>query len=169
MHGPSIQAAIVASATLMAGIGVLLAVLGDTDWHVVVAALGWVVAVGAWLHARRHGRLEPFIPHRSPVSLLAPTDRRDLRRQLRGVDAPTPRSVEMVDAIVRWQRRTSAATLPSLIGLALVLLGNPRPLVPVLVLATSVLLVVLMALERRRWARVQRLVAAVRSEQPAQT
>lgn len=163
VHGPSIQAALVAAATLMAGLDVLLVVLGGLDWRVIVAVIGWVVAVGSWVHARRHGRLEPFLPERSPASLLVPTERRELRRQLRGLEAPTARSVELVDAVVRWQRRASAASLPSLVGLGLVLLGNPRPLVPVIVLATGALLVVLVAWEHRRWNRVQRLVAAVRS------
>lgn len=167
VRGPSIQVALVVAATLMTGVGVLLEVLGGSHWRVVVAVVGWVVAVGSWVHARRHGRLEPFLPERSPASLLVPTERRELRRQLRGLEAPTARSVELVDAVLRWQRRTSAASLPSLVGLGLVLLGNPRPLVHGIVLATGVLLVVLVAWEHRRWNRVQRLVAAVRSEQRA--
>lgn len=166
-RGPSIQAALAAAATLVAGIDVPLAVLGGLDWRVAVAVLGWVVAVGAWSVARRRGRLEPFLSARSPVALLGAADRRDLRRQLRGAEVPTPRSVDLVDAITRWQRRTSAATLPSLVGLGIVLLGSPGPLVPAIVLATAVLVVVLAVAERRRWSRVQRLVAEVRSERSA--
>lgn len=116
----------------LAGLSVLWTALGavgitrpaELVWTI-IAAIGAVLTVTVWIRARRTGALLPFFlsaPER-PLAVLTPAQRRELRRQLRRPGTVTEPYAGLVRSMIDWQRRSSRAAVPVLVGVFLSLVG----------------------------------------------
>lgn len=133
----------------------------------VLAAIGATVAITAWVRARRSGSLLPFVvlERERPLAVLDPARRRELRRQMRRPDAVTAPYAGLIRGLVEWQRRSSRAAVPMLVGMLLGLLGlsgsiatNGGPAgwsLMIGTIAVAVFITVISRLEARRQLAIQ--------------
>jgi Flp pilus assembly protein TadB len=124
------------------------------------------VAVTAWVRARRHRRLLPYLVEtpEQPLGALTPADRKSVTRQVSGRAPVAPEAVPLVRALLAWQRRSTRMAIPPLIGMGLSLLaltgstlatlGPWRWLFIVLIVCTAAFVTVLSMIEKRRRERV---------------
>lgn len=170
-HGPTVvvmsqQAGIaVLSVLWVAGTAPAAFRLDTLVWFLLVVA-GTVVAVTAWVRARRHGRLLPYLVKtpEQPLGAFTPADRKSVTRQISGRIPVAPEAVPLVRAMLAWQRRSTRMAIPTLVGMGLGLFGfagsplaTPDPLrwlFVVLIVCTAAFVTVLSAIEKRRRERV---------------
>jgi Flp pilus assembly protein TadB len=170
-HGPTVvvmsqQAGIAVSSVLwVVGTAPAAFRLNALVWFLLAVA-GTVVAVTAWVRARRHGRLLPYVVEtpEQPLGALTPADRKSVTRQVSGRAPVTPEAVPLVRAMLAWQRRSTRMVYPTLVGLGLGLFGfagstlaTPGPwrwLFVVLIVCTAAFVTVLSMIEKRRRERV---------------
>ncbi|MBO9039067.1 hypothetical protein [Curtobacterium flaccumfaciens] len=129
-HGPtavvlSQQAGFAGMSILWAFISVPSVLRTDSVIWFLFALAGAVVNVTAWVRARRHRRLLPYLVEtpEQPLGALTPADRKSVTRQISGRAPVTPESVPLVRAMLAWQRRSTRASAPTLIGTGLSLVG----------------------------------------------
>ncbi|MGN8048876.1 hypothetical protein ACTJKO_04240 [Curtobacterium sp. 22159] len=156
----------------LAGLTVLWALLSSVGlgrpigivWTV-LAGIGAVVTVVAWIRARRTGTLVPFVVAGAerPVAVLAPARRRELRRQLRRADPVSEPYAGLVRSLIGWQRRSSRAAVPVLLGTLITLLGLSGSIamatglgwsLMIGTVAAAAVVTVLARVEARRWTTV---------------
>ncbi|MBT1669274.1 hypothetical protein KK092_07770 [Curtobacterium flaccumfaciens pv. flaccumfaciens] len=84
-----------------------------------------VLWVAAWVRARRHRRLLPYLVEtpEQPLGALTPADRKSVTRQVSGRAPVESEAVPLVRAMLAWQRRSTRISAPTLIGTGLSLLG----------------------------------------------
>lgn len=137
--------------------------LEPSPWKATLSGAGFTIALLAWLRARRHHCLEPFIPsgEPTPISFLERDERRALRSQLRGARPVTPRAVALITLLTHRQEASSRNTWPTLIGVGLAVLGANVDSVWVVSITAGACVVVAAAhwFEQRRWRRVHAVIA----------
>ncbi|PZF09835.1 hypothetical protein DEI98_10775 [Curtobacterium sp. MCLR17_034] len=129
-HGPTVvvmsqQAGFAGLSILWAFISVPSVLRTESVIWFLFALAGAVVNVTAWVGARRHRRLLPYLVEtpEQPLGALTPADRKSVRRQVSG-RAPVPlEAVPLVRAMLAWQRRSTRTSAPTLVGTGLSLLG----------------------------------------------
>lgn len=91
----------------------------------IISAIGAVLIVTVWIRARRTGALLPFFltAAERPLAVLTPAQRRELRRQLRRPGTVTEPYAGLVRSVIDWQRRSSSAAVPLLVGMFLTMVG----------------------------------------------
>jgi hypothetical protein len=160
--GPSLQACLFAMTTLFFALTLPLAIAGGPVWQPVVCGFGWAISTVAWVRARRRSTLEPFLPEQpGPTRVLSREQRREMGRQLRGKQPPSPHAVDLIDLVVRRQRESSAHLWPSLVGTGLGVAGAGSLATLLLLAVAAVFILVVTTLERRRWERWDRASATV--------
>jgi hypothetical protein len=129
-HGPTVvvmsqQAGFAGMSILWALISVPSVLRTDSVVWFLFALAGAVVNVTAWVRARRHGRLLPYLVEtpQQPLGALTPADRKSVTRQVSGRAPVPPEAVPLVRAMLAWQRRSIRTSAPTLIGTGLSLLG----------------------------------------------
>ncbi|WP_282819380.1 hypothetical protein [Curtobacterium flaccumfaciens] len=129
-HGPTVvvmsqQAGFAGMSILWALISVPSVLRTDSVVWFLFALAGAVVNVTAWVRARRHRRLLPYLVEtpEQPLGVLAPADRKSVTRQVSGRVPVPPETVPLVRAMLAWQRRSIRTSAPTLIGTGLSLLG----------------------------------------------
>jgi hypothetical protein len=129
-HGPtavvmSQQAGFACMSILWAFISVPSVLRTDSVIWFLFALAGAVVNVTAWVRARRHRRLLPYLVEtpQQPLGALTPADRKSVTRQVSGRAPVEPEAVPLVRAMLAWQRRSTRISAPTLIGTGLSLLG----------------------------------------------
>jgi hypothetical protein len=156
--GASLQAALTGLAFVFFALGTTQAALESSPWKALVSGAGVTLALFAWLWARRHDSLEPFLAsgEQTPVSLLERDQRRVLRSQMRGKTLPTPYSMELVVFLTRRQQASARNLWPTLIGFGVALMGANLSSGILLLgfLAVGMFIAVASWIERRRWQRV---------------
>lgn len=133
----------------------------------IIAAIGAVLTVTVWIRGRRTGTLLPFFltaPER-PLAVLTPTQRRELRRQLRRPGTVTEPYAALVRSMIDWQRRSTRAAVPMLVGMFLSAVGLSGSVamtdglagwsLTVGLLAVAVFITVASRVESRRQLRVR--------------
>lgn len=163
--GASLQAVLTGLAFIFFALAALQASLGSSPWGTITSCAGFAVAAIAWRRARHRNGLEPALPsgEPTPMALLHPEQRRDLRSQLRGRMKPTHQTVELVRLLIERQRASSRNLWPTLAGFGITLLGtnitSPRLLLGGAICV--VLVAIAVFVERSRWRRVSRAIAQV--------
>ena len=130
-HGPTVRGvSVTATLAVISVLWTLLAAapLLDGPWRfgpVLVAAVGAVIAVRAWVLARRRHTLQPFLMAQDerPFAALQAQQRRAVWRQVIGRAPVTAESAPLVRAFTAWQRRSSEAAVPSVLGMGFGLVG----------------------------------------------
>jgi len=129
-HGPTVvvmsqQAGFACMSILWAFISVPSVLRTDSVIWFLFALAGAVVNVTAWVRARRHRRLLPYLVEtpQQPLGALAPEDRKSVTRQVSGRAPVAPDAVPLVRAMLAWQQRSTRTSAPTLIGTGLSLLG----------------------------------------------
>ncbi|WP_342060099.1 hypothetical protein [Curtobacterium flaccumfaciens] len=129
-HGPTVvvmsqQAGFACMSILWAFISVPSVLRTDSVIWFLFALAGAVVNVTAWVRARRHRRLLPYLVEtpQQPLGALTPADRKSVTRQVSGRAPVPPETVPLVRAMLAWQRRSIRTSAPTLIGTGLSLLG----------------------------------------------
>lgn len=129
-HGPTVV--VMSQQVGFAGLSILWAFISvpsvlrtDSVIWFLFALAGAVVNVTAWVRARRHRRLLPYLVEtpEQPLGALTPADRKSVTRQTSGREPVTPETVSLVRAMLAWQRRSIRTSAPTLIGTGLSLLG----------------------------------------------
>jgi hypothetical protein len=170
-HGPTVvvmsqQAGLTALSVLWVAATAPAAFRLTTLVWFLLAVAGTVVAVTAWVRARRHRRLLPYLVEtpEQPLGALTPADRKSVTRQVSGRAPVAPEAVPLVRALLAWQRRSTRMAIPPLVGTGLSLLaltgstlatlGPWRWLFVVLIVCTAAFVTVLSMIEKRRRERV---------------
>jgi hypothetical protein len=171
--GVSLQAAWFGLSLIDVAIVLIDLPLRSGPWEAVVSGAGSMVALVGWLVARHRRSLEPFVAsgERSPLSFLAPHQRRATRSQIRGKIPPTRRSAELVGLLIRRQEQYARNTWLSLVGFAISCAGVDlrRGWGLLVVLLGSIVVAVISVIERRRWRRVRAAIAdAVQPSDPSE-
>jgi len=129
-HGPTVvvmsqQAGFVCISILWAFTSVPSVLRSDSVIWFLFALAGAVVNATAWVRARRHGRLLPYLVEtpQQPLGVLTPADRKSVTRQISGRAPVAPEAVPLVRAMLAWRRRSTRTSAPTLIGTGLSLLG----------------------------------------------
>jgi hypothetical protein len=129
-HGPTVvvmsqQAGFACMSILWAFISVPSVLRTDSVIWFLFALAGAVVNVTAWVRARRHRRLLPYLVEtpEQPLGALTPADRKSVTRQVSGRTPVAPETVPLVRAMLAWQRRSIRTSAPTLIGTGLSLFG----------------------------------------------
>ena len=129
-HGPTVgvvsqQAGLAAMSVLWVAATAPAAFRLTTLVWFLLAVAGTVVSVAAWVRARRHRRLLPYLVETSeqPLGALTPAERKSVTRQVSGRAPVAPEAVPLVRAMLAWQRRSTRISAPTLIGTGLSLLG----------------------------------------------
>ncbi|NQX25120.1 hypothetical protein [Curtobacterium sp. VKM Ac-2852] len=129
-HGPTVgvmsqQAGLAAMSVLWVAATAPAAFRLTTLIWFLLAVAGTVVAVTAWVRARRHRRLLPYLVEtpEQPLGALTPAERKSVTRQVSGRAPVAPEAVPLVRAMLAWQRRSTRISAPTLIGTGLSLLG----------------------------------------------
>ena len=129
-HGPTMgvmsqQAGLAAMSVLWVAATAPAAFRLTTLVWFLLAVAGTVVSVAAWVRARRHRRLLPYLVEtpEQPLGALTPAERKSVTRQVSGRAPVAPEAVPLVRAMLAWQRRSTRISAPTLIGIGLSLLG----------------------------------------------
>ncbi|WIB34081.1 hypothetical protein [Curtobacterium sp. MCSS17_005] len=129
-HGPTVvimsqQAGLAAMSVLWVAATAPAAFRLTTLVWFLLAVAGTVVAVTAWVRARRHRRLLPYLVEtpEQPLGALTPADRKSVTRQVSGRAPVAHEAVPLVRAMLAWQRRSTRTSVPTLIGTGLSLMG----------------------------------------------
>jgi hypothetical protein len=129
-HGPTVvvmsqQVGFAGLSILWAFISVPSALRIDSVIWFLFALAGAVVNVTAWVRARRHCRLLPYLVEtpEQPLGALTPADRKSVTRQISGRAPVATEAVPLVWAMLAWHRRSTRTSAPTLIGTGLSLLG----------------------------------------------
>ena len=129
-HGPTMgvmsqQAGLAAMSVLWVAATAPAAFRLTTLVWFLLAVAGTVVSVAAWVRARRHRRLLPYLVEtpEQPLGALTPAERKSVTRQVSGRAPVAPEAVPLVRAMLAWQRRSTRISAPTLIGTGLSLLG----------------------------------------------
>lgn len=93
-------------------------------WFLLTVA-GAAVAVVSWIRARRRRTLLPFAVEEAerPFQVLDKVQRQAVKRQMRGRDPVKPVAAPLVRGMHLWQRHSSRAAMPTLIGMGLGIAG----------------------------------------------
>ena len=170
-HGPTMgvmsqQAGLAAMSVLWVAATAPAAFRLTTLVWFLLAVAGTVVSVAAWVRARRHRRLLPYVVEtpQQPLGALTPADRKSVTRQVSGQAPVPPEAVPLVRAMLAWQRLSTRMAITPLIGMGLSLLAfagstlaTPGPwrwLFVVLIVCTAAFVTVLSMIEKRRRERV---------------
>ncbi|WP_440227467.1 hypothetical protein [Curtobacterium flaccumfaciens] len=129
-HGPTVgvmsqQAGLAAMSVLWVAATAPAAFRLTTLIWFLLAVAGTVFAVTAWVRARRHRRLLPYLVEtpEQPLGALTPAERKSVTRQVSGRAPVAPEAVPLVRAMLAWQRRSTRTSAPTLIGTGLSLVG----------------------------------------------
>ncbi|RPE74224.1 MULTISPECIES: hypothetical protein [unclassified Frondihabitans] len=144
--------------TVTAQIGTAFTPVVALQFVAVIAGLAFTTH--GYRKAKQTSRLLPQIPQPRadrPLAPLLPSERRSLNRQVHGSEAVAPRAKTLLRALAKSAEVNNRAILPSLVGFFLFLLSQTLFIGwpwPILIAASALVVLVMSAIEKRRWSRV---------------